>query len=198
MNNDKNIPAGFAGWSYSGVEWTDFTDKVPPLPQDHIMQVRYASDRIPVKGEERIVRIYTAFDGEEFCLNFVPSRVFFKGFSVEDLERCAVVRCKLMEVIASDGSQSWIRLKALEVMMLSSLIDIFPEGKGEPEPEETGWEYFEEVRDKIWECTGRTLECDITEKKIFYTDRDGKRHLILSDHEDFDVSISFFGNVMLS
>lgn len=191
MNNDKTIPAGFAGWSYSGVEWTDFTGKIPPLPERGVRLVKYASDNIPKKGDMRIVRIYTSFEEDEFYLNYVPSSVYFYGFTASDLERSAVVRCKLIEVISSNDANSWIKVQVEEVIMLSSLVDKFPECKCSPLPEEAGWQYFEEVKDTTWECIGRTMQDDVTEKEIYY-----KGHLVLRSYEDFDLSISYFGNAV--
>ena len=75
--------------------------------------------------------------------------------------------------------------------MFSSLVDKFPECKCSPLPEEAGWQYFEEVKDATWECIGRTMQDDVTEKEIYY-----KGHLVLRDYEDFDLSISYFGNAV--
>lgn len=30
----RTVPTGFSGWSYPGMEWSDFTDEVPPLTQE--------------------------------------------------------------------------------------------------------------------------------------------------------------------
>ena len=96
---NRTVPTGFSGWSYPGMEWSDFTDDVPPLTQERWRITeevkKIGSDVIPKTGDVRTVRVMLPFEeeiGSEFYMDYKPvSAVSKPGCSANQLryERAA-------------------------------------------------------------------------------------------------------------
>ena len=74
----RTVPTGFSGWSYPGMEWSDFTDKVPPLTQERWRITeevkKIGSNNIPNVGGVRTVRVMLPFEeeiGSEFYMDCI-------------------------------------------------------------------------------------------------------------------------------
>lgn len=195
----KKFPVGFSGWAYSNMEWSDYEEEVPSLSEKY--QVH--SDRVPKNGEFRIIKVHTPFDekiGDEFYMEFVPEYVFFNGYDdMEQIHDTAIVQCRLEEVILTDEYSGWIRVKVLNVILLSELSEVYPpfltnckleEYVGTCECDES------DFVDAPWEMKYWTGQGDIGECKTIYTDTNGFRHLILMNYYDWFRDVTYFGNIV--
>ena len=88
------------------------------------------SNRVPCKGEERIVFVGFPFHyciGESFYSMFYPASVYWNGWgSAEEIESTAIVKCKFISVLTKNETSAWIKIKVEEVIMLSELLEQIP------------------------------------------------------------------------
>ena len=88
------------------------------------------SNRVPCKGEERIVFFGFPFHyciGESFYSMFYPASVCWNGWgSAEEIESTAIVKCKFISVLTKNETSAWIKIKVEEVIMLSELLEQIP------------------------------------------------------------------------
>ena len=98
---NRTIPVGFSGWSYPDMEWSDFTDEVPPLSQERWRITeevkKIGSNVMPRIGDVRTVRVKLPFEeevGNEFYMDYMPASAFLDGFETADqFENSAIVKC---------------------------------------------------------------------------------------------------------
>lgn len=206
---NRTVPAGFSGWSYPGMEWSDFTDEVPPLSQerrritDEVKKI--GSDVIPRTGDIRTVRVTMPFEeeiGSEFYMDYMPISAYLDSFETADqFEDSAVVKCRFTEIISSDDYNAWIKVKVLDVIMFSQLAEAFPAYKTDESLED----FFTACRcndidadDAPWKLISWNAQGDIYEGKVIFTDAGGIAHIVWLNIEDFFTHISYFGNIIKS
>ena len=204
---NRTLPVGFSGWSYPGMEWSDFTDDVPPLSQKRwrITEevTKIGSDVIPAAGQIRTVRVQLPFEeeiGNEFYMDYLPVSAFLDSFdTAEQFERSAIVKCRFAEIIASDEYNAWIKVEVLDVVMFPQLVKVYSEYKTS-ETLEDFWTMCTcvdtDAADGAWELISWNAQGDIYEGKVIYTDADGVRHIVWLNIEDFFTHISYFGNIV--
>ena len=203
----RTVPEGFSGWSYPGMEWSDFTDEVPPLSQERwrITEevTKIGSDNIPRAGEIRTVRVQLPFEeeiGGEFFMDYLPVSAYLDGLETADqFERSAVVKCRFIQVISSDEYNAWIKVEVLEVIMFPELINAFSEYRINTPLEDYGTMSTctdTDADDAPWELISWNAQGDIYECKVLYTDTAGVRHIVWMNIEDFFTHISYFGNIV--
>ena len=204
---NRTLPVGFSGWSYPGMEWSDFTDDVPPLSQKRWRitkeVTKIGSDVIPAAGQIRTVRVQLPFEeeiGNEFYMDYLPVSAFLDSFdTAEQFERSAIVKCRFAEIIASDEFNAWIKVEVLDVVMFPQLVKVYSEYKTS-ETLEVFWTMCTcvdtDAADGAWELMSWNAQGDIYEGKVIYTDADGVRHIVWLNIEDFFTHISYFGNIV--
>ena len=189
------------------MEWSDFTDEVPPLSQERwrITEevTKIGSNNIPKAGEIRTVRVQLPFEEEidaEFFMDYLPVSAYLDGLETADqFERSAVVKCRFIQVISSDEYNAWIKVEVLEVIMLPELINAFSEYKINTPLEDYGTMSTctdTDADDAPWELISWNAQGDIYECKALYTDTAGVRHIVWMNIEDFFTHISYFGNIV--
>ena len=195
----KKFPAGFSGWAYSDMEWSDFEEEVPPLSEKHWIR----SDRIPKMGELRIIKVKDPFDeeiGNEFYMEFMPALAFFNGYdNVEQIHDSAIVQCRLEKIVLADEDSGWIRVKILNVILLSELFETYPSFLTDRKLEEYAG-VFEcdenDFMDAPWEIKYWSSEGAIGEHRMIYMDANGIRHLVLMHYYDWYSDVTYFGNIV--
>ena len=204
---NRTLPVGFSGWSYPGMEWSDFTDDVPPLSQKRWRitkeVTKIGSDVIPAAGQIRTVRVQLPFEeeiGNEFYMDYLPVSAFLDSFdTAEQFERSAIVKCRFAEIIASDEFNAWIKVEVLDVVMFPQLVKVYSEYKTS-ETLEVFWTMCTcvdtDAADGAWALISWNAQGDIYEVKVICTDADGVRHIVWLNIEDFFTHISYFGNIV--
>lgn len=196
---EKSVPDGFAGWSYSGMEWSDFEEEVPPLSEKHWIR----SDNTPKNGEIRVIKVTIPFaeeTGNEFYMEFMPESAYFNGYDCsEQISDSAIVKCRLEKVLLADEYSAWIRVMVLKVFLLPELSGMYQPWLVDCELEDyAGICKCNEVEliDNSWESKFWTGQGDIGESKLIYIDKNGVRHLVLMNYYNFHDDISYFGNIV--
>lgn len=204
---NRTVPTGFSGWSYPGMEWSDFTDDVPPLSQERwrITEevTKIGSDRLPQIGEIRTVRVKLPFEekiGNEFYMDYMPVSAYLDSFERADqFEKSAVVECRFTEIIAADDYNAWIKVKVLDVIMFPQLAEAFPAYKTDESLEYfwTGCSCTDiDADDAPWKLISWNAQGDVYEGKVIFTDTGGIAHIVWMNIEDFFNHISYFGNII--
>lgn len=204
---NQTVPTGFSGWSYPGMEWSDFTDDVPPLTQERWRITeevkKIGSDVIPKIGDVRTVRVMLPFEeeiGSEFYMDYMPVSAYLDSFErAEQFEKSAVIKCKLMKIIAADDYNAWIKVKVLDVIMFPQLADAFPAYKTDESLEDfwTGCSCTDiDADDALWKLISWNAQGDVYEGKVIFTDAGGISHIVWLNVEDFLTHISYFGNII--
>lgn len=204
---NRKLPVGFSGWSYPGMEWSDFTDEVPPLSQQRWRITKevtdIGSDDIPKAGQIRTVRVELPFEeepGNEFYMDYLPVSAYLDSFErAGQFERSAVVRCRFTDIISYDEYNAWIKVEVLDVIMFPQLADTFGEYKTGETLEDFGTMCSCEdidAEDGAWQLISWNAQGDIYEGKVIYTDAGGVRHIVWMNIEDFFNHVSYFGNIV--
>ena len=204
---NRTVPTGFSGWSYPDMEWSDFTDDVPPLSQerwritDEVKKI--GSDNMPKVGEIRTVRVKLPFEeetGNEFYMDYMPVSAYLDSFETADqFEGSAVVKCRFKEIIAADDYNAWIKVEVLEVIGFKQLTEVLPAYRTEHPLEDYGTMCTcadIDAEDAQWQLISWNAQGDIYEGKVIYTDEGGIRHIVWLNIEDFFTHISYFGNII--
>lgn len=199
---NKKTANSFTDWAYYNcIEWSDFTDDVPDLSEQHWIR----SDLTPIVNEMRIVRVHKPFDekiGNEFFALYEPALLFFNGWDdspKEEIRKCAVVKCRFEKILVSGEYSAWISVSVKKVMLLHELYSYYEntvtdtpidEFKGISESN-----YNIIFQNDEWLVTSWDAQGDCGETKWIYTDECGVRHLVMQQWFDFHEDIIYFGNV---
>ena len=189
------------------MEWSDFTDDVPPLTQERWRITeevkKIGSDIKPKTGDVRTVRVMLPFEeeiGSEFYMDYMPVSAYLDSFErAEQFEKSAVVKCRFIEIIAADDYNAWIKVKVLEVIMFPQLAEAFPAYKTDESLEDfwTGCSCTDiDAEDAPWKLISWNAQGDVYEGKVIFTDADGIAHIVWLNVEDFFTHISYFGNII--
>ena len=115
-------------WAYyEGVEWSDFSENVPDFSEEHWKR----SEKTPTANEKRTLLVYKPFDespGNEFLALFETALIFFNGWDEcykNDIDKCALVRCKFERVLKHDEYMAWIVVSIQDVIHLDKLCDYY-------------------------------------------------------------------------
>jgi len=192
-------------WAYyDGIEWSDFQEDVPDFSEKHWTR----SETVPVEGEIRTLHVYKPFDestGNEFWAMFTPALIHFNGWTEadeEDINKCAVVRCRLNKILKYNEYEGWVKVLVQKVVLCNDLYRCF-----EPTVSNNGIDEFEfcgiskndmdedRINDR-WLIRFWTGQGDIGEDKWIYTDEKGIKHLVMQDYYDFDHSFLYIGNAV--
>lgn len=197
---NRTIPEGFAEWAYNNISWTDFDEKVPLLSKNIFM----CSDRIPKADEMRTIKVSSPFEesvGSEFNTIFSPTSIFYNGWGEypEDIDKCAVVRCRFEKVLAIDEYGAYLRIKVLQVIPFAEIHRTY-----EPVFTDDDLESFAgmakcdttECCTEKWEAKYWTGQSDIGENKLICIDSNNLRHLIIMEYYDFHEDIAYIGNII--
>lgn len=197
----KEVGRHFSGWAYDCAEWSDFDENVPALSEKHWVR----SEKTPVVGETRSAFVTDPFDeetGNEFFLLYEPALLHFNGWddNPDDIDKCAIVRCRFEKVLLSDEYSAWISVKVTEVIFMHELYRAFTEVRTH-QPIDAfegirGHElYFQNDR---WLITGWSGQDDAGETRWIYTDDSGEKHLVMTLNYTFHKSVLNIGNIVNS
>ena len=203
---NRTVPTGFSGWSYPAMEWSDFTDEVPPLTQERwrITEevTKIGSNVLPKVGDIRTVRVMLPFEeeiGNEFYMDYMPISAYLDCLETADeFEASAVVKCRFTDIISADDFNAWIKVEVLEVIMFSQLAEVFPAYKVTSPLEDYGTMCTctdIDAEDGDWKLISWNAQGDIYEGKVIFTDVRGTDHIVWMNIEDFFTHISYFGNI---
>lgn len=203
----RTVPTGFSGWSYPGMEWSDFTDEVPPLTQERWRITeevkKIGSNNIPNVGDVRTVRVMLPFEeeiGSEFYMDYMPVSAYLDSFeTANQFENSAIVKCRFTEIISADDYNAWIKVKVLDVIMFPQLAEAFPAYKTEESLEDFGTICScndIDADDAPWKLISWNAQGDVYEGKVIFTDAGGVAHIVWLNIEDFFTHISYFGNII--
>ncbi len=197
---NRTIPEGFADWAYNNISWSDFDEKVPMLSEN----IWVCSDRIPKANEMRTIKVTSPFEektGSEFNIMFRPASILCNGWGEypEDIDKCAVVRCRFEKILAVNEYEAYIRVKVMRVIPLSEIHRAY-----KPVFTDDDLESFAgmakcdttECRTEKWEAEYWTGQGDIGENKLMYIDDNNQRHLIIMEYYDFHEDIAYIGNII--
>lgn len=195
---NKNTPAEFENWAYSKVEWSDFTDSVPPLSEEHWQR----SETLPCVGETRIIKVLVTFDeviGSEFYADYLTAYAFFNGHETEEqFENSAIVKCRFEEVVLSDEYNAWIKVTVTEVLPYHKIAELLPPHYVYEDFEDYGGSKFndtENIGDK-WRIISWSIQGDVGEIEYIFTDSKGIRHLVIFNQWMMSADVIYFGNVV--
>lgn len=197
---NRTIPDGFADWAYNNISWSDFDEKVPQLSKN----IWVYSDRTPKINEMRTIKVTSPFEesvGCEFNIIFQPVSILYNGWGEypEDINKCAVVRCRFEKILAINEYEAYIRVKVIRVTPFFEIHRIY-----EPVFTDNDLESFagmakcditECCTDK-WEAIYWTGQGDIGENKLIYIDDNNMRHLIIMEFYSFHEDIAYIGNII--
>ena len=201
---DKKIKEHFSDWAYYyGVEWSDFEENnIPEFSNEDWNR----SEATPIAKQQRTLHVWKPFDesiGNEFLTFFEPALCYYNGWDgVEEseIEKCAIVRCKLTKVLKQSEYEAWVAVNVQEVILVSELYKYFT-----PCITDTDINAFEGIPEKIchtiyendkWLVTCWDAQGDCGEYKWIYIDENGIRHLVMQSWFDFDNSVIYIGNVI--
>ncbi|MCM1288950.1 MAG: hypothetical protein NC240_11635 [Clostridium sp.] len=202
VETNKEVIGSFVNWGYYNcVEWSNFADDVPDLSEQNWI----GSERTPIANELRTVRVRKPFDekiGNEFFTLYEPAPLFFNGWNnatKEELQNCAVVKCKFEKILASDEYRAWISVSIKKVLPLHTLCNYY-ENTVTNAPIDKFEDISESKCDRVfqndeWLIMAWDAEGDCGESKWIYTDECGVRHLVMQMYFDFHEDIIYLGNV---
>ena len=188
---------GLSEFAYNA-EWLEAGAPVPSLDE------RFWShaDALPKAGERRIIKVgfYTPFNseiGDSFNVLFSPSNSALNGWdeAPEELELSAIVKCVFEKVVSNDEYQAFIEISVNRVIPLSELYERYPCRKvkslfagvfGEHLKREFTW--------KNWEYYSFDAQGDCGDWRLFFTDKNNTRHLILQCDWGWHGGFVLFGN----
>lgn len=158
------------------------------------------TDICPEVGARRLAHVQAPFEAtsnQPFWALFQPGLSLANGRDEypDEIERSALVRCELTEVLREDGVNAWIAVWATDVVPLPDLIDRFEATEGSVDLTfsytaawETSW--------KDWLFVEGNAEGDLGEWVLVHRRPDGD-HLVLHAGWDFHRSIVEAGNMRL-
>lgn len=199
----KEIKEHFTDWAYYyGVEWSDFDENIPVnLDEDW-----NRSETTPVVDENRTLYVCKPFDeslGSEFKILYEPALCHFNGWDSiyeNEIEKCAIIRCKLTKIIKRNEYEAWVVVKVQEVVPLNNLIHYYNAHITDEDitmfdgiPERM---YKTCYKNNNWIVTSWDAQGDCGEDKWIYIDEKGKRHLVMQSWFDFDISVVYIGNII--
>jgi hypothetical protein len=200
---NKSIPDLFLDWAYyEGVEWSDFDENVPNLSKMHWER----SEKTPIINEKRSLFVYKPFDeiiGNEFLVLFEPALIAINGWDEcykNDIDKCAIVRCKFEKILKFDEYTAWIVVKIQDVININKLYDCY-----KPSEINTNLELFKGIPKEIvniiyeddnWLVTGWNAQGDCGENKWIFKSQNGSMHLVMQSYFDFDESVVYLGNII--
>lgn len=196
---DRTVRKGFADIAYDEIiQWSDFYDNPPPLEETHWTR----SNILPKIGEYRLVKVEFPFSfdiGEQFNALFTPAMSFFDGWEEypEEIEQSAVVSCKLERVAAQNEYSAWISVKILKVIMFSDMYKVYPVIATRKALE--AFDFPERINHftyKNWSYYSYSVQGDLGEWKLVFTDDAGIRHLVLMGVWDFHTHNIYCGNII--
>lgn len=199
----KEIKEHFSDWAYYyGVEWSDFNEDIPEFSDEDWKR----SENTPIVNESRILHVYKPFDenvGNEFWTLFEPASCYFNGWDEaeeSEIEKCAITRCKLTEILKRNEYEAWVEVVVQEVVLVNELYNHY-----EPCILDIDINKFEGIPEKIyetvyennkWLVTCWDAQGDCGEYKWIYIDENGTRHLVMQSWFDFDNSVVYIGNII--
>ncbi len=201
----RKVLENFSDWAYyGGIEWSDFSEDVPDFSEKNWSR----SETIPVVNENHTLYVCKPFDesiGNEFWILFQPALCYFNGWDEvyeSEIDKCAIVRCKLSKILKRNEYEAWIVVRIQEVVLLNELYNYFKPCVVNKDinifdgiPENT---YQLLYKNKKWLVTYWNSQGDCGEDKWIYTDDNGVRHLVMQSWFDFDQSILYIGNIIRS
>lgn len=158
------------------------------------------SDMCPEVGARRLAHIHGPFDAasnQPFWALFQPGLSMANGWAEypDEIDRSALVRCELTEVLRENGAHAWIAVRAIDVVPLPKLVERFEATEGSVDLTfsytaawETPW--------KDWLFVEGNAEGDLGEWVMVHRRADGD-HLVLHARWDFHRSIVEAGNMRL-
>ncbi|MFD0589276.1 hypothetical protein ACFQZE_14900 [Paenibacillus sp. GCM10027627] len=119
------------GYDNEIFEWSDFEDEVPSLEEEQWMR----SDQPPERGQLRTLKVHHPFHmkmGEPFWVMYTPVLTSFNGWDShpEEIEQTAFVQCSIERVMERNEFKAWLRIKVLDVRMVTDFNEIFLERDG--------------------------------------------------------------------
>lgn len=197
---NRTVPDGFADWAYNNISWSDFGENVPRLSKN----IWICSDRIPEINQMRTIQVAKPFEekiGSEFNVMFRPTSILYNGWGEypEDIDKCAVVRCRFEKILSINKYKAYIRVKVIRVTPLSEIHRTY-----EPVFTDDDLEIFAGVTEcdttechtDKWEAKYWTAQSDTGENKLMYIDDNNQRHLILMEYYNFHDDIAYIGNII--
>lgn len=204
VEKQPDTPKGFAGWAYSGntVEWLAQGEEIPPLES----RIWLRREMIPKTGELCAVKVRLPFDedmGGEFWAEFLQPNYYLSGDeSDETVGSSAIVRCRLESAAEIGEYAAWVMVRVLEAVPYAAVCEAFAEFAqdegldrycgfgGEKICDETEFE-TKSFRQMFW-----TMEGDVGEKRLIFTDKQGREHLVLLNFYTFHEDYTYFGNIV--
>ncbi len=198
---DKKTQDHFADWAYGNAQWSDFGEDVPDLSEEHWER----SSITPSPGEKRTVFIEVPFDeslGSDFWLLFEPALIYFNGpdDAPDDIDKCAVARCRFDKVLAADAFSAWIRITVLNVIPLSEIYKYYDEAASDDPINEldefSDYEIYTFQNDR-WLIKLGSAQGDYYRVIWIYKDDNNTQDLVMQDqgymHYSGDINI---GNIV--
>ncbi len=112
------------------IEWSDFLedDILPDISE----KIWARSDTLPKESSVRIVKAQPNFSfvvGEAFWTLYSPALSIINGWDdyPEDIEKSALVRCRLKEVIDYDEYCAWVAVTIKKVILFNDIVNEYPE-----------------------------------------------------------------------
>ena len=193
---NKTTPVEFENWAYSGFEWSDFKDSVPPLSEE----VWSRSETLPCVGETRIIKVGVTFDestGSEFYADYHTENAYFNGHETEEeFENSAIVGCRFDEVLLSDEYSAWIKVTVTQVLRYDKIAELLP-----PHYINEAFENYIQVNDtenigEKWRIITWSAQGDLGDTIFIFKDSSNVRHMIVRENWCMAEQIIYFGNVI--
>ncbi len=209
----RHVPSGFMGWAYCNMDWTDLDEHIPALDE----YITSRSKEIPKIGQYKTVKVREPFEeaeGDEFYMEFQPESIYNMGYLnvdnltcftpkerqayQEDVDKGAIVKCRLEKVLLNDGCSGWIKVEVLDVIRIAELY------KHSPYVIDESLSEFASIgncdaADRInehWESRVWSAQGDLGNDKLVYIDDEGIEHLVLMSLWDMHLDVMYFGNIV--
>lgn len=200
---EKETKGYFSNWAYHyGVEWSDFQEDVPAFSEEDWKR----SETTPAVKERRTLYVQKPFDeriGNEFWILFEPALCSLNGWDdieESEIEKCALIRCKLSKILKRNEYEAWVVVDVKEVILVRELYQYFDTCIADVDisvfdgiPEKICYTIYENDR---WIVTCWDAQGDCGEYKWIYIDENGTKHLVMQSWFDFDSSVIYVGNII--
>lgn len=180
------------------VSFTNFKDE-----KDIDVNNYEVMEKSPCKDEMCILKVHFPFNfevGDRFNMLFRPANSYYNGWDEdysEEISQSAIVSCKFEKEILSYEENGFIWAKTEDVILLPDLIKRFPEhhcGKSFDEWKKgynDEYKYSDEWTEYSWNAQG---DCGVW--NLIYTDKNGRRHLLLLCSWGFHYDNISCGNIV--
>ena len=185
----------------SSIEWSDEELEIPAIKDGKYWS---RSDLIPQIGQKRVILVNSSFcetDKQEFWAFYQPALSRINGIDdhIEEIDRYAFVKCKIVNILSIDKHQAWLQVIINESILLKDSIDTIP-ASYEKSSFLAKLHNFSPYRYQFyrqWEYYSGNAESDLGNWFLIYKAKDNV-HLVSFGEWNFHQDSAYLGNLILS